>query len=903
MNYIQISLMRFILLLFFSVISVYGITQTGSISGKVSDNFGDLAGAKVEILEIGLSKNCDVNGRFHLDLDPGTYTIRASYLMYAPKEVQFVISFSSMHPEINFVLKPGNVADEVVEIGTRFEPKSQLESPVAVDIISSEDLKKSPQTSLSQILMYLIPSFNSNRQTISDGTDHVAPSTIRGLGSDQFLVLINGKRRHSSSLVNVNGTVGRGSVSSDLDAIPISAIDRIELMRDGAGAQYGSDAIAGVINIILKEKTDDFSIQTSYQPTLEGDGTEEFLGASYGVGTSGKGHVNISAEMRRREALNRAGNYTGNVYTTNDSLDAVLIQENDFFSTTGYSDHRVMEIGAAQTFDGAVQVNAGFTMSENTEFYAHGGFNYRNGISHAFYRFPKDSSLVVEELYPNGFSPELHTDIIDRSGTVGIRGTKKGWLIDLSNTFGQNRLEYTLRNSNNASLGIASPTDFYAGGFIYGLNTTNVDISKVFKTNRFFHSIGVAMGAEFRMENYSILSGDEASWINGEDTLASGTLTAPAAQGFNGFQPQNELEKRRSGGGVYGDVDWNFTKNWLIETALRLEDYSDFGTNGSWKLATRYKWKEKWSLRGVFSTSFRAPSLQQVHFNNVSTQFVDGEYYQVGTFNNESAVSQAFGIGQLKAETSRNLSVGFTGKLFSGLTVNLDGFLTDIDNRIVLSGRFDTGYESTLNPVGAGAAQFMTNAISTRTYGFDFGLLYNVALNGGHIWATILYNHAQTEIYGDIQVSDEFIGDTETLINREERSRIEDAQPHDKIIATIKYDTKKWEFCLKNTYFGKVEYIHPEDGDPNNWVYNEFSGQVESRDQTFKAKLITDLGITYKINQSIDLMGGAHNLFNVYPDKHTHSANTVNGQFIYSRRVQQFGVRGAMIYLKVCFSL
>ena len=881
--------------------SVY--SQNGTVSGVVSDEFGELSGAKVELIGTKQSTYCDINGEFKFDVSPGLYTIKVSYLMYRSAELGVKVDFNNLNPELKIILVPGSRADEDIVLGSRFAPKSQLESPVALEIITNSEITSNAHLCLSEVLMYLVPSFNSNRQTIADGTDHISPSTIRGLGSDQFLVLIDGKRRHASSLVNVNGTIGRGSVSTDLNAIPLAAIDHIEIMRDGAGAQYGSDAMAGVINIILKDQTTSFSLLTAYQPTIVGDGDELYIGVNYGVGSSSTGHINFSTEIRRRESINRSGQYTGTVYTEDSTIDEGLVEQNGFFQQTGFSDMQTMEIGGASTFDGAVFLNGSFEMGEKAQFYFNGGFNYRQGIAHAFYRFPKDQEKVVLALYPNGFSPEIRTDIQDKAITVGLRGTNQGWLIDLGNTFGDNRFDYSLRNSNNASMGIASPTDFYAGGFTYGQNTSSLNFSRTLGSVLGLHRVDLAFGSEFRIENYTIVAGDEESWVDGGDTTASGSACVAGSQGFIGFQPSNELDKRRTNAAVYGDIDWHIVKNLLLETAVRYEKYSDFGSNLSWKIATRYKIAEKWSIRGAIGTSFRAPSLQQIYFNNISTQFIDGEAYQVGTFNNESAAANQFGIERLKAETSTNMSLGFTGKPNERLTFSLDGYFMRIKDRIVLSGRFSDGYEELLNPINVGAAQFFTNAANTQTMGFDITSSYNIVLRKGIIRLSLKYNHSETQMTDSVNVSGVLTGSAETFFNREEVSRLEAAQPRDKAIFFMDYSMKKWDFSIRNTYFGSVEYIHPEDGNTDNWVLNKYTGKVESRDQTFSGKLITDLNISYSIDKNIKISIGGSNVFNVYPDQHQHSANRSEGSIKYSRRVQQFGVRGAAFYIRMRMNL
>lgn len=876
--------------------------QNGTISGIVSDEFGELSGAKVELIGTHQSTYCDINGKFQFDVTPGLYTIKVSYLMYKSAELGVKVEFNNLNPELKIILVPGSTADEDIELGSRFAPKSQLESPVALEIITNDEIISNAHLSLSEVLMYLVPSFNSNKQTIADGTDHIAPSTVRGLSSDQFLLLIDGKRRHSSSLVNVNGTIGRGSVSTDLDAIPLAAIDHIEIMRDGAGAQYGSDAIAGVINIILKDQTTSFSLRTAYQPTIAGDGDELYMGVNYGVGSSSIGHINFSTEIRRTESINRAGDYTGSVYTDSTN-DQELIEQNGFYEQTGFEDKQTMSVGGASTFNGAVFVNGSLDMTDKAKFYFNGGFNYRQGIANAFYRFPKAEDRVVLELHPNGFSPEIRSDIQDRAMTVGLRGTNQGWLIDLSNTLGDNRFDYSLRNSNNASMGIASPTDFYTGGFHYAQNTSSLNFSRTLGSVLKMHRIDLAFGSEFRVENYTIVAGDEESWVDGGDTLADGTHRVAGSQGFIGFQPNNELDKRRTNAALYGDIDWHITRKLLLETAVRSESYSDFGSNVSWKVASRYKIAEKWSVRGTMGTNFRAPSLQQKYFNSTSTQFVSGQAYQVGTFNNESAVANQFGIERLKPETSTNLTLGITGKPNEHLTFSADGYYMKIRDKIVLSGLFNQGYETLLNPINVSAAQFFTNATSTETAGFDISTSYNIVLRKGIIRLSLKYNHSSTRIVDSINVSDVLVGGAETLFNREEISRLEVAQPRNKAIFFADYSTKKWDFSVRTTYFGSVKYVHPEDGDPANWVLNEYTGKVESRDQTFKGKVITDFNVTYRIDKLISLSVGGSNIFNVYPDRHVHFANTVDGSIIYSRRVQQFGVRGAAFYLRMRMTL
>lgn len=897
--------LRIFLCITFSILATFNIwAQFGSISGTVSDEFGPLPGAKVTIQGTDQSVNCDLNGAFKIDVKPGSYVIEASYLLFLTEEQLTTISFNNLNPELHFVLESGSAIDANTSLGSRSKPKTQMENVVAVDVISSHDILNSGQTTLTGVLHFLIPSFHSTPQTIADGTDHIDPSTLRGLGPDQMLVLLNGKRRHSSSLVNVNGTVGRGTVGTDLNTIPLSAIDRIEILRDGAAAQYGSDAIAGVMNIILKESTNIFALTADYSPTLKGDGKESMLSANYGAGIGLGGFINVSAELKNRESINRAGNYTGHVYSENDSLDALLIDQNNFYEKlTDYDHQQVMEIGAAKIQNANVFFNLLVPLKNGFELYADGGLNYRKGESRGFYRFPKDSSNVVHKLFPNGFSPVIVTNINDQSLTMGLHGIRNGWDIDFSNSFGKNQLGFSVKNSNNASMGLASPTTAYAGGFQYRQNITHMDFSKKIRKISFLESVYMAFGGEFRVEQYHIFPGETSSWIDGKDTLASGIAYAPGIQVFPGFQPQNALDKQRTNFAAYGDLEFELTQKWLLEAAARFERYNQFGDNVSWKLASRYLFSKDFSLRASYSTGFRAPSLHQVYFNNIGTQFIGGEQLQVGTFNNESPIAKALGIEKLKAETSTNFSGGISTKITKNLTLSADFYLIKIKDRIVLSGRVGPGFESVLMPVGASSAQFFTNAVNTQTIGFDLVPTYSLRLGKGLFRISAAYNSSSTNIVGEIQTSKVLEGSESILFNREEIARLEVAQPSSKTIVAFHYSINQWNFMLKTTRFGSVTYIHSSDGSTANWITNAYSGQVESRDQVFSPKWVTDLMISYRFNNYFMLYVGANNLLNVYPDKHQHSENTNEGNFTYSRRVQQFGVKGASYFARLSFSL
>ncbi len=923
----------------------FALQAQRTISGTVTASDGSpLIGATVWVKDMMTGTVTDYDGKYSLEVPAGAETLVFSYVGYASQEVPIGAS-----DVIDVVLVAGESLDAVVVLGSRSGGRTKLTTAVPVDVIGAKALSTNPPAPLTQMLQYSAPSFHSTPQTISDGTDHIDPATLRGLGPDQTLVLLNGKRRHTSSLLNVNGTVGRGSVGTDLNTIPAAAIDRIEILRDGAAAQYGSDAIAGVMNIVLKKSTNTATVNVetgtnlpnflngpkraagvvpdSLIPTFNRDGQTYKVSTNFGFDVGKSGWVNVTGEYYNRASTNRSGNYTGSVYPA--GYDNALPLE-EFYSTlqkeNGFAEHQVMEIGNSAVRNASAFINAGFPIGNSgAEIYATYGVNYRNGVARGFYRFPAAQVKVVPQLYPNGFSPQIHSDIFDNSFIVGVRGEIGGWHADFSQTHGFNKFLFTIKNSNNASMGTASPTSAYAGGFSYGQDLTNVDFSREFDWGI---PVNVAVGGVFRLENYQIFAGEEASYINGgvenlwmingDSTYVAG---AAGIQVFPGFQPQNALNKNRNSVSGYVDMEFDITDALLLAVAGRYENYNDFGDDFNWKAALRYSITDNFSVRGSYSTGFRAPSLHQVYFNNLSTQFVSmGEEQvaiQVGTFNNESSVAKGFGIEPLKPETSTNLALGMAGQ-FGDLTLTLDAYKIDIQDRIVISGRFSPGDVLQINgsdtlyagdiltPRGAGAAQFFTNAVSTTTQGVDFVLGYNTAVGDGNVSFSLVGNFTKTEVAKDangtpiINTSPLLEGLENTVFNREEVSRLEVAQPRSKIGLSIQYDLGRFSALLRATRFGSIQYIHPsESTDPKDWLTNEFTGQPESRDQTFSPKIVPDIEFSYGLGSHLRLAVGMRNFTNTYPDMHQHSSNVSSGRFLFSRRVQQFGVQGAFLYTRL----
>lgn len=935
------------------------LAQTQSISGKVLEKGTDepLIGASISIANTAKGVVTDFNGEFQLEVSPQTKLI-ISYTGYENSEL-----ITTDQNYYTIYLSQGLVMDEVTVVGSRGKPRTQLTTAVPVDVIGAKQLEASPQAELAQVLQYAAPSFHSTKQNIGHGSDHIDPMALRGLGADQTLVLINGKRRHATSLMNVNGTVGRGQVGTDLNAIPMAAVERIEVLRDGAAAQYGSDAIAGVINIVLKKninkgqinirtgglakppKAPDFLQSAEFNPyadnpdlannTQNDGGGENFqVNANYGIGIGEKGgFINFTLNYLKKNPFNRMDDYTIQMFSDDRRDDPVAefaaFNQNDPVAIAAYNakwgeqygfaianplndfaGRRVANMGGSGTTNAGIMFNSELPLSETATFYAFGGYNYRLGRATGFVRRPNQEARQ-SGLYPLGFSPHLDSDIHDLSGSFGVKSTFKGWNVDLSNTYGSNSFAWTIFNSNNASLGLESGTSFQAGKLDYSQNVVNLDVSKGFDIG---FPLNTAFGAEFRLENFQQIAGQDESWQNYGATTSTGTLRESGSQVFPGYQRGNEIDKFRFNSGIYADLEAEFTDKWLVGLAGRFEDYSDFGDNFSWKLSSRYRITDNVTIRGAFSTGFRAPSLPQKYFSSFTLQFIslpDGtiDGVNIAHLNDDSFVTRQFGIPNLKPETSQNISFGLTARLLKNLSITVDAYQINIEDRIGITGRFqgsdDLRFEEILSNAGLTQVQFMTNAVDTETRGLDVVASYFIPLKEGSLTLNAGANFTETLIPRDensdpvIKTGSFLEGFGSQLFNREEVSRIEVAQPRSKIILGAIYKYKKLTVGVTATRFGEIEYIHPSAAAVANAWNN---GAEEVRDQVFSPKTLIDLDLSYQLSDMIEIGIGGSNIFNVYPDRHTHSGNYSGGMFPYSRRVSQFGLAGAGYYAKASFN-
>ena len=834
--------------------------------------------------------------------------------------------------EVTVVLAPIQTVDAVVVVGTRSIGRRVLQAPVPIEVVSREQLSLTGQSETGRVLQMLVPSFNFSSSTISDGTDALRPATLRGLGPDQTLVLVNGKRRHKSALLHVNTSVGRGTAGTDFNAIPSAAIERIEVLRDGAAAQYGSDAIAGVINIVLKDDVNTGDADIYWGQTYEGDGDTWNGNANYGMKVGESGFLNLTAEWRDRYRTNRAGLTAERQYDWVDvdqgrPADEILEIENDdgtvtekpvWFDPREYTFERQnFRIGDADSSQKTGFYNFGLPLAEGLELYSFGGHTSRQNNSAGFYRRANQASRTVTEIHPDGFLPEINTDIGDTSLALGMAWTHEttDLNVDVSVNHGLNTFDFFISNSLNASYGPSSPTSADAGGFELSQTAFNLDVA--YPLDYQSSLINLAGGVEFRREGYGIQAGEPLSWIDaglGADGAVGGI------QVFPGFRPDNEVDESRTNIAGYVDFESYLSgqpgTGLLVGAAVRGEQYSDFGATVTGKATARYDLTKQVAVRAAGSTGFRAPSLQQLYFNNISTQFkvdvndIDSDgntdelvALEVGTFKNDSDAARALGIPELKEETAFNVSGGFVLKPLEKMWLTVDGFLIQIDDRIVLSGSFSADKVAGLVAAGASSAQVFTNVAQTRTQGVDVAAGYLHAFNNESLLnLKVALTWADTEVIGDVDAPEILVGLEDTLFPSQERSMIEEWQPNTRINLSADYIIGDLTIGGALRYFGS-------------YTVQEGSGDDPAR-QTYGGKWLTDIQSNYQLNPGLSLTIGANNLFDQMPDLNEigqsrygtltdgtgHVIVDSPGVFTYSRRSAPFGFNGGLYYAKLSYS-
>jgi iron complex outermembrane recepter protein len=839
------------------------------IKGKVidADIKEGIVGASVSIENSSYSTSTDLQGNYSLKIPKGDYKLVISFSGYEKKVIPIVVPATAMitMPDISMSEATAATEDEVlVLVGSRStEGRTKNESATPIDVVTSEQLTAFGQMDLNQVLHFLVPSFNSNRQSGSDIADHIDPTSVRGLGPDQTLILLNGKRYHQTSLIGTFGTRGRGNTGTDLNTIPIAAIDHIEILRDGAAAQYGSDAIAGVINIVLKSATKkEISGYAQSGIYSKGDGLMLNGGLNYGLKLGERGFLNITGEI-----LSKAKTFRPADEQYSDSNGRVLF-------------------GDASYTNSSVYLNSEFGLTENTKVYATGGVNMRSTDAQGF-TVDVNSERNIKAVFPNGYEPRIGSTIFDGNLTLGLKSKFGVWDFDLYNTFGTNNIALRTLNTLNPSqvlnTSVKSQTNFDAGDYSLSQNTTGLSLTRNFPN--LLSGINLSLGSEYRIDNYGIVAGEEASWKRyGTDESVAG-----GAQNFPGIRPDNAVKASRTNFGIYGDVEVNVTDSWLIATALRYENYSDFGGTLNGKIASRINVNDILTFRGSLSSGFRAPSLAQVYFSSTINDVIFDETTQKPAYverliaRNNSPVTAALGVPALKQETSLSGSLGFVVQPSKEFSLSVDAYQVSVKDRIVLTGQFsatDEGLENTFSDLGVVAAQFFANALDTKTLGVDVVGSYVAKIGEGSLTSSLAFNYNDLNIE-QVKTNAKLVGREESFLGRRERSLIPYAAPKYKYHAIFDYRLNKVSVGTRFSGFSSMDLVD----------YNSANTALNHYD----AKITTDLFAGYQLTENLKLSLNGSNIFNVYPNKQSPSDTETGGMY----EAVQMGFGGSFYSLRL----
>ncbi|MBB6136356.1 iron complex outermembrane receptor protein [Massilia aurea] len=791
----------------------------------------------------------------------------------------------------------------VVVTGTRVANRTVLDTTAPVDVISAETLKNSGSTELTQALSMALPSLNFPRPALTDGTDTIRPATLRGMSPDQTLVLVNSKRRHASSLVNVNGSIGRGSAAVDLNTIPTAIVKTVEVLRDGAAAQYGSDAISGVVNMRLRtdrtggEATVNYGAnKTEYDlynaaPPAGGtwtapasrkrtDGKTATVSIWKGLALGETGYLTIAGEFRDQNRTERAGYDMRQQYAlVNGRFDPRENTINRFNAWTGEPDMKQSTLFA----------NAGNDMGGGVKVYGWASYQDRDATSAGYARIPQDARNI-QSIYPDGFLPLISPTVKDFSATGGVTWVAGAWDMDASLGYGKNKMEYTIENTLNRSLGPTSKTAFYAGGYSYDQAVLNLTGVRSVEMASFSSPLNVAVGIEARREGYELFAGEEQSYSFGGALLPNGTPTAPGAQVFPGFRPSNEVDAHRNAIGAFVDLEANLTPELLASVAVRGERYSDFGNSLAGKLALRYDFNPNFAVRGAIQNGFRAPSPQQQNFTATSTNFINGVPFEITTFRPDDPVAVALGAKPLDAEKSINASLGAVMRL-GAVSLTVDAYRIDIDDRIILSENLTQtnvrNYIASQGFIGVGGGRFFINGVDTTTKGVDIVLSmpYNAG-DAGKLDFTLAANFTDTKVTKTpttTQLSN--LSPAPVLFDRLNVLSLEKGQPKNKVSANVNWKLGQWGATLRATRYGEV--LSP--------------GTTAAFDFEMGAKTTVDLEGRMAVTPKLTLALGADNVFDQYPETQPPSINTTGntpfstyapfgraGRYIYGRATYAF---------------
>jgi len=803
--------------------------------------------------------------------------------------------------------------EQIVVTGTRVPDRSATETAVPVDVVSGEAISNVGVTEINQALSVMLPSFNFPRPGLADGTDTIRPATLRGLSPDQTLVLMNSKRRHASSLVNVNGTIGRGAAAVDLNTIPAAIVQSIEVLRDGASAQYGSDAIAGVINVRLKQDREggdvmlaygardfDYSIPVSPPPagatwpspsTVSNSGTDgEALTVSgwKGLGFGDTGFLTLAAEYKDQEHTERGGyDFRQQYPLVGGAFDAREVGFNRFNAWYGEPEMEQLTFFA----------NGGGELDGGVYLYGWASYQDRESRSAGFFRRALDDRNVIQ-IYPNGFLPIIAPDVTDLSAAGGATSDAGDWALDASLTYGSNEMQFGVEDTLNRSMGTASPTTFDAGGFKYDQLVLNFSAVKAYDVEWLQSPLNVATGLEAREEGYQIFAGEPASYINGGVLLPSGAPTASGAQVFPGFRPANVTDVDRTAVGAYVDLEANLTEKFLGSVAVRAEDYSDFGSNVSEKIAARYDFTSAFALRASAQTGFRAPSLQQQYFATTSTNFIAGIPYDITSFPVSDPIARALGAQDLDAEEATNYSFGAVMN-FAAVTLTVDTYRIDIDNRIVLSENLTQdnvrAYLESQGFIGIGGGRFFINGVDTETRGVDVVLTWAVNTDrAGRFNTTIVANRNETDVTRVPETAPlSALSPPPPLFARVNVLTFEQGNPDSKLAATLNWSGNgAFGATFRATRYGEAL-------DPDPRLTGTATSPIGAQDAVMGAQTLIDLEGRFEPTERLRIAIGAENLLDEFPDPFPVDRNaTGNTPF---SNYSPFGRSGRYLYGRVSF--
>ena len=886
--------------------------QNGIVKGKIRNDTEFLVSATVSLNN--QTTLTDLKGEFIFSVKPGKYLLIVTHAGYQRIEKEITVIAGGVS-DLEVVLEASDEMANVTVLGSRsLKERSNLTTPVPIDVIQFSKLP-ARQVELTRIIENNIPSFNAAPHGFREGKQTL-PASLRSLGPDHTLVLLNGRRIHTTASPWTFGVLGFGTVGADLNTIPSASIEVVEVLRDGASAQYGSDAIGGVIDLQLKRSTGTTSLQLHTGQYYKGDGEAISFSVNHGFNFLKRGFVNVTGSFRFNDYTQRNGEYDSTVYynipenATSAYRDSVRKLDNQKIAERGFDRKNHKPLGDNRVLNTGFSINGGYTLNQSTSLFWTfiGNYRFCKDISSNVYRYPKDSLRINTTIYPDGFLPFIEMRMPDINLIGGIKGvTRTGWHWDAGIIYGKNKSMIDVTNSNNASQqythGIYAPTSFNTGRQSFSQITNNINLSRDLSNKiKSIKSLTVAFGAEFRNDHYRIDEGEEASWKNYMTSMPKES----GSQGQAGFQPENAVNENRQVIGAYAEIEMEKDEKLLMNFATRYEFYSDFGSNLAGKLAVRYKFSNLLIWRSSISNGFRAPALQQRYYGQITTTVRPAGLLRTVTFPNDHEVTKAFGIDPLEPEKAINLSTGFTSQISKNISATIDAYWIQIRNRIIYSGNIPSNPSypevvAILRNAGFTDVQnvrFFSNAINTHTKGLDIVVTGKWFIGKSVIETSLAANYSETNLYDSILYAKN-LPDTDKyrklLVNREERCRVETAYPQSKIILNVSYRIDKWRLNASFTRYG--EMIQSVNDTLKNVRPTTYP------DETFSPKIVSSLNINWKAKTWFDITFGAENIFNVYPDKLKYKANTQSGLLIYNPNFAPFGCNGGYYFISLSTNL